>query len=173
MVGVLLSCDLVSVVDTSYCGMTWMKGSSYRCSPSNISLGDIQTPNSLHILLENMGRINYGHAMNDSKGMDSVSLNGDELVGSWGACPLPLDGAQLDTLAKQTWANVTAPTEGPTLYRAMLDIQEPADTFVVMDGWHKGSVWINGFNLGRYWLDKGPLNYLYANRRSGGVVTST
>jgi beta-galactosidase len=27
----------------------------------------------------------------------------------------------------------------------------PADTFLLMDGWDKGVVWVNGHNLGRYW----------------------
>ena len=34
-----------------------------------------------------------------------------------------------------------------------------ADTFLMRPG-HKGLVWINGFNLGRYWA-KGPTETLY------------
>ena len=37
---------------------------------------------------------------------------------------------------------------------------EPADTFVDLAGWTKGAVWINGFNLGRFW-DIGPQRRLY------------
>ena len=30
-----------------------------------------------------------------------------------------------------------------------------------MEGWTKGSVWVNGFNIGRYWQDKGPQQTLF------------
>lgn len=32
----------------------------------------------------------------------------------------------------------------------------PQDTYIQFPGWKKGQVWINGFNLGRYWPDRGP-----------------
>ena len=38
---------------------------------------------------------------------------------------------------------------------------EADDTFLSLDGWHKGVVWINGFNLGRYWPVVGPQVTLY------------
>ena len=41
----------------------------------------------------------------------------------------------------------------------MLDT-EPADTFVRLDGFHKGFVTVNGFNLGRV-LGRGPQKSLY------------
>jgi beta-galactosidase len=34
------------------------------------------------------------------------------------------------------------------------------DTFIELPGWTKGNVWINGFNLGRYWKI-GPQQTLY------------
>ncbi|RUS78518.1 hypothetical protein EGW08_013730 [Elysia chlorotica] len=50
---------------------------------------------------------------------------------------------------------------GPTMYRARLHIKgQPKDTFVRMDGWTKGIVIVNNFNLGRYW-DVGPQRTLY------------
>lgn len=39
-------------------------------------------------------------------------------------------------------------------------IEELADTFVHLDGWRKGVIFINGFNLGRYW-EVGPQQTLY------------
>ena len=35
------------------------------------------------------------------------------------------------------------------------------DTFLQLDGWHKGVAFINGFNLGRYWPIVGPQKTLY------------
>jgi len=39
-------------------------------------------------------------------------------------------------------------------------VGEPEDTFLDMRGWHKGVVFINGFNIGRYWK-VGPQRTLY------------
>ena len=50
---------------------------------------------------------------------------------------------------------------GPTLYRAELNISgTPEDTFLKFDGFKKGSVFVNGINIGRYW-DLGPQKTLY------------
>jgi beta-galactosidase len=34
------------------------------------------------------------------------------------------------------------------------------DTFLALAGWTKGVCWVNGFNLGRYWV-RGPQRTLY------------
>ncbi len=36
-------------------------------------------------------------------------------------------------------------------YKGNVDINESCDTFLKLDGWSKGNVWINGFDIGRYW----------------------
>lgn len=49
----------------------------------------------------------------------------------------------------------------PGMYRSTLKIDgQPKDTYLKMDGWSKGSVFVNGFNLGRYW-SVGPTKTLY------------
>ena len=54
-----------------------------------------------------------------------------------------------------------AKQSNPTLYRAELNISgTPEDTFLRFDGFKKGSVFVNGFNIGRYW-DIGPQKTLY------------
>ncbi|CAK9290718.1 unnamed protein product [Gordionus sp. m RMFG-2023] len=45
---------------------------------------------NIHILVENQGRICYGPFMNDSKGLESFSINGDKLV-DWVTYPLEFD----------------------------------------------------------------------------------
>ena len=40
-------------------------------------------------------------------------------------------------------------------------VQQRQDTFVRLDGFTKGNVYINGFNLGRYWNPAGPQKTLY------------
>ena len=37
------------------------------------------------------------------------------------------------------------------MYKYVINIRTPADTFLNMKGWTKGVVSVNGFNIGRYW----------------------
>ena len=51
--------------------------------------------------------------------------------------------------------------KSPALFRAELDIKDkPRDTFLKLDKWTKGNVFVNGFNVGRYY-NKGPQHTLY------------
>ncbi|KAH9388479.1 Beta-galactosidase-1-like protein 2 [Tyrophagus putrescentiae] len=59
---------------------------------------------------------------------------------------------------------------GPALYRAVLTLTPNrrekfssffADTYLLLPGWTKGVVFLNGFNLGRYWGPVGPQQTLY------------
>ena len=53
-------------------------------------------------------------------------------------------------------------TDTASFIRGDLEIkEEPCDTFLRLDGFHKGVVIINGFNLGRYYNDAGPQKTLY------------
>jgi beta-galactosidase len=109
---------------------------------------------TLDILVEGMGRTNYGHAIVDRKGiLKSVSLNGKRLTG-WQIFPLPLDdvGSLRPT--------VTDPARPGLFFRAVLTLGEIGDTYLDMSGWTKGVVWVNGKNLGRYW-EIGPQHRLF------------
>jgi beta-galactosidase len=108
----------------------------------------------LDILVEQMGRINYGRrVIGESKGITgSVALAGAELSG-WEIYPLPLDN--LNALRfkprPQTKQEPNGPQKTPTFYSGSLKVTETGDTFLDMRGWGKGYVWINGRNLGRFW----------------------
>jgi len=111
----------------------------------------------LGILVENMGRVNFGHMMDSQrKGINgAVLMNGHSHAG-WLNYPLPMDNESLDNL------NYSAAWRAgvPAFYRVTLRIKEPADTFLDMTGWGKGCVLLNGFQLGRFW-EKGPQKRLY------------
>jgi beta-galactosidase len=99
----------------------------------------------LDILVENMGRINFGpQLVDDRKGItEKVTLNGDELT-AWEIYPLPIaDPAR--------WPFSAKPASGPALHRGAFRLAAAGDTFLDMRGWGKGIAWINGRNLGRYW----------------------
>ncbi|MEF3304626.1 glycoside hydrolase family 35 protein [Paenibacillus sp. GYB003] len=108
----------------------------------------------LSILVENMGRINYGAYMKDHKGITEGVRFGYQFLFGWTIRPLPLDDLSALVYGEPGSA------ETPGFYKATLRIDEPADTFVYLDGWTKGVIWVNGFNLGRYW-NKGPQKSLY------------
>lgn len=63
----------------------------------------------------------------------------------------------------QGWKNVVdmSNLKSPCLVQSTLTITgTPADTFIDMRNWHKGVVFVNGFNIGRYW-HVGPQQTLY------------
>jgi beta-galactosidase len=108
----------------------------------------------LDILVENLGRINFGPALvDDRKGIvGKVTLNGEELTG-WEIFPLPLHDAS-------QWPFGGKAVSGPALYRGTFETAAPADTFLDMRGWGKGVVMVNGRNAGRYWK-VGPQQTLF------------
>ncbi len=109
----------------------------------------------MDILVENMGRVNFGPLMErQRKGIaECVQVNGHIHYG-WEMYPLPLDNVEKLDFTKGY-------TEGlPAFYRFELQVDEAGDTFLELEGWGKGCVFINGFNLGRYW-EIGPQKRLY------------
>ena len=109
----------------------------------------------LDILVDNMGRINYGPLLHDRKGITEGVRLGQQFLFDWTMFPLPLDNT------RRLRFGAAAEAAGPTFHRGVLVVDEPADTFLALPGWTKGIVWINGFNLGRYWEEKGPQRTLY------------
>lgn len=124
----------------------------------------------LDILVENMGRVNYGNAMiKEQKGICGFVkielLNEDGTIYPWDytlktgwtctALPLKnLSGLNHDLPAKPN---------RPAFFSGEFAAKSGVDTFLNMKGWCKGVVWINGFNLGRYW-EIGPQETLYVPR---------
>ena len=117
------------------------------------------TDHRLEILTENMGRVNFGPFMeNQRKGIDGSVVINTHQVYHYDIFALPLDEDQLARIRFGS-AEDNVPEE-PCFYRFELDVDEPADTFVDMKGWGKGCVFVNGFNLGRFW-EIGPQETLY------------
>jgi beta-galactosidase len=110
---------------------------------------------TLDILVENMGRINFGkYMLHNRKGIThGVYLNGKELTG-WQMFSLPFtDVEQLPLTEKKQ-------TNGLVLKKGSFHVDKVGDTYLDMRQWGKGVVWINGNNLGRYW-SIGPQQTLY------------
>ena len=110
---------------------------------------------SLDILVENMGRVNYGPFLQeDRKGiLGSVTLDGRELTG-WKIHSLPM--ADLSQL--KSWRNGVV--SGPAFHRGSFSLKSVGDTFLDVHDLGMGVVWVNGHNLGRVW-NIGPQESLY------------
>jgi len=108
----------------------------------------------LDILVENQGRVNFGEYLKDPKGILSNVLLDAQAQFHWEHYPLPLE--KLNNLK---WENPQSHST-PAFYRGSFEVKEKADTFIKMEGWGKGNLFINGFNLGRYW-EIGPQKALY------------
>jgi len=111
---------------------------------------------SLDILVEGMGRINYGPRLLDRKGItERVTLNNMTLM-AWDVHCLPMDEEYLGLVKFGR-----RPPERPAnFFRGSFELPAKGDTYLDMSGWKKGVVWVNGHNLGRYW-ERGPQKRLY------------
>ncbi len=109
----------------------------------------------LDILVENMGRVNFGPHLIDRKGILGGVLISNQFIFDWEIRPLPLQ--DLSTLQFKKSAKSQ---NAPAFYRGSFTVSEPRDTFLALPGWTKGVAWVNGFNLGRYWK-VGPQKTLY------------
>ena len=101
-----------------------------------------------------MGRTNYGPHLKDYKGITEGVRLGNQFLFGWTIYTLPLKDISSLSYDGQKEDKV------PAFFRGYLDVDEPADTFLSMEGWGKGIVFVNGFNLGRYW-EVGPTKTLY------------
>ena len=128
---------------------------AYQETPIELPTADEGTVQELMLLCENMGRINYGPHILDSKGLRSVRL-GNAYKFGWETYALPME--DLDGLTFDTFHT----TSLPAFHKGTLTIEgAPADTFLSMRGFHKGFVTVNGINVGRYYTDAGPQYALY------------
>lgn len=110
----------------------------------------------LDILCENMGRVNYGNKIMDRKGLAGIRF-GLQYHFGWDMYSLPMT----DLSALEYKPN-TGKTTVAYFLKGNLHIEgTPCDTFIKLDGFTKGIVIVNGFNLGRYYNPAGPQKTLY------------
>ncbi|XP_045292650.1 beta-galactosidase isoform X1 [Leopardus geoffroyi] len=135
---------------------------------------------TLDLLVENMGRVNYGRYINDFKGLISNLTLGSSVLTDWMIFPLDTEDAVRSRLGgwhgrnrgrqdNKAFAHHSSNYTLPAFYAGNFSIPSgipdlPQDTFIQFSGWTKGQVWINGFNLGRYWPGRGPQVTLFVPR---------
>ena len=107
--------------------------------------------------MESLRRVNYGPRGGEPKGITGGLLHERQYLHG-----LRARGLRLDALDDVTGVALGAlPAEGgPSLYRRTVMVRGAGDACLELPGWTRGFVWINGFNLGRYW-SAGPQETLY------------
>ncbi|MFF8319550.1 beta-galactosidase [Streptomyces bobili] len=121
---------------------------------------DVPVPSArtrLEVLVESMGRVNYGTGLGERKGVRQV-LHTQQILHGWRARPVELGHG---TPGKLRWDTDATSGRGPLFLRGYLEVAEPGDTYLALPGGGKGYVWVNGFCLGRYWASRGPQRTLY------------
>ncbi len=153
----------------------------------SLTLPPVKKGDELEILVEAMGRINFGRAIKDFKGIVSdvtITATVDHIETTWkpqGWIKVALP----DTYEKASDAFVhnedyTKPEkDGQSLgkrprwnidgldlvskrgyYRGYFNLKKVGDTFLNFETWGKGQVWVNGHAMGRFW-NIGPQQTLY------------
>jgi len=129
----------------------------------------LETKGAVHkydILVENQGRANYGlEILNQHKGIASdIKLDG-AVWSNFSVFSLDFKEDFMAKLHAHEWKDIADHAKEkhsfPAMYSAVLNVaDEPQDTFLELPGWTKGNVFVNGFNLGRYW-SAGPTKTMY------------
>ncbi|CAF3800137.1 unnamed protein product [Adineta steineri] len=128
---------------------------------------------NLTIIVENMGRINFGPTLDNSrKGiLDTVLLDGTIELKTWIVHVLEFHKGMSSitdwnklTIDDKDAEKINDLNNGPQLFYAPFHIENEKsieDTYLSLDSqWTKGVAFVNGFNLGRYW-SIGPQRTLY------------
>lgn len=130
------------------------KGIIDRNNKQEILLKFEETESTLEILVENMGRINYGSFLKDKKGITEGVKIGNQFLFNWEIYTIPLKN-----IVNVKFTN-SKNDEYPAFYRGNFTVDKLGDTYLDFTGWDKGIIFINGFNIGRYWK-AGPQKRLY------------
>jgi beta-galactosidase len=121
-----------------------------RRGQNSIEIPAMRSKSRLDILVEGMGRVNYGEAIIDRKGITNKVLLVDGTVENdlknWLVYNFPVD-YNFQAVVKYNGKKA----KGAAWYKAKFNLDETGYTYLDMSTWGKGMVWVNGHNLGRFW----------------------
>lgn len=107
------------------------------------------------ILMENMGRVNYGPEMEfQKKGISTGVIINETFQMGWEMYRLPMDNLSRLDFSRGYQEGM------PAFYRFTFEVEEIGDTFLDVTGFGKGCAILNGKNIGRFW-EAGPQKRLY------------
>ena len=111
---------------------------------------------TLDILVENLGRINFGkYLLKNKKGITKNVVFNNLEIKNWQMFGLPLNNvSEIRFIGSQSSGNA------PAFKKGIFNLKQIADTYLDLSKWGKGVIWVNGHNLGRYW-NIGPQQTIY------------
>ncbi len=139
-----------------------------RNHETEIKLPAVKKGERITILVEAMGRINFGRAIKDFKGitkdvtMKFADGSSRELKG-WDIATIPDDYKTALAAVKNNKAvalEIPAKFEKRGYYRGSFELKKTGDTFLNFETWGKGQVYVNGHEMGRIW-SIGPQQTIY------------
>ena len=123
-----------------------------RDGRTSVDLDGHDGEHDLTLVVESLGRINYGPLTGEHKGIMGGVLLGRRYLHGWTHRIVPLDGSLVAVGDTEAAAGLATAT---------VELDDTADAWLALPGGSKGLVWLNGFLLGRYW-SVGPQETLYA-----------
>ncbi|KAK4552563.1 hypothetical protein LTR86_010207 [Recurvomyces mirabilis] len=127
--------------------------------PQNISLS-LHAGDVLSLLVENQGRVDFSTPLYDQrKGIVGDVYIGTAMLAPWSmyALPIPSPPANLNSTAITNTSLTISNSSSPTWYTGSFSLPSSicgtaaADTYLTINGGTKGVLYVNGYNLGRYW----------------------
>jgi len=141
------------------------------CFNKNLTLN----PNAkgpLYIIVENLGRLNFGHGL-DYKGIRSSVLADDKILTDWLECGVDVNKMpqMLSKIVAENGESAFAPSNSataPGVYYTSFKLKFSnnktdigAYTYFDPINLGKGQLFLNNINVGRYWSSLGPQRSIY------------
>lgn len=141
-----------------------------RHGENQITLPQCEENARLDILVEAMGRINFGRAIKDFKGIThevelTLDLYGRPFTTTLTDWKVYNIHDEYDFYQSMKFRPIESLTDQygqriPGCYRTTFNVRKVGDTFLCFESWGKGLVYVNGYPLGRIW-EIGPQQTLY------------
>lgn len=131
-----------------------------RHGENTVTLPRLEAGTQLDILVEAMGRVNFGKSIHDYKGItekvEIVQEDSQMELKNWSVYNLPVDYSFVRKMKYERSDKLAT----PAYYKAVFHLDRVGDTFLDMSTWGKGMVWVNGYAIGRFW-EIGPQQTLF------------
>lgn len=137
----------------------------------SLMLPPVKKGDTMVILVEAMGRINFGRAIKDYKGITSdvtiqADIDGNEVTWNLKDWLIQATSDDYDAIKKAMAQGHKDVKRRETItskggyFRGKFTLKKPGDTFISTEAFGKGQVWVNGHAIGRFW-NIGPQQTLY------------
>lgn len=137
----------------------------------SLMMPPVKKGDALVILVEAMGRINFGRAIKDYKGITSdvtiqADIDGNEVTWNLKDWLIQATADDYDAIKKAMAQGHKDVKRRETItskggyFRGKFTLKKPGDTFISTEAFGKGQVWVNGHAIGRFW-NIGPQQTLY------------